>query len=71
MCGDTFRHIAFAFLPLVMVYKKQRGSLMKRSPLCVYKYVFQIRATPLARAASAVALATASFTRGSKALGRM
>jgi len=33
--------------------------------------LFQILATPLARAASAVALATASFTRGSKALGRM
>ncbi len=32
---------------------------------------FQILATPLARAASAVALATASFTRGSKALGRI
>ncbi len=30
-----------------------------------------IRATPSLRAASATALATASFTRGSKALGRM
>lgn len=29
------------------------------------------RATPLARAASAVAFATASFTRGSNALGRI
>lgn len=32
---------------------------------------FQIRATPLSIAAWAVAFATASFTRGSKALGRI
>ena len=37
----------------------------------IFYNCYQIIATPLARAASAVARATASFTRGSKALGRI
>ena len=71
MCGDTFRHIAFAFLPLVMLYKKAAGAADETVPAVEIGNFYQILATPLARAASAVARATASFTRGSKALGRI
>lgn len=32
MCGDTFRHIAFALLPLVMLYEKTAGAAVETVP---------------------------------------